>query len=69
MSAALPLTGLAFGAIASTAGATSLSALIWGGGDLSKKDRTTIGVVAVGLLGFGTVLTALSSMRLAEGGG
>lgn len=66
MNRTLPYAGLALGAISGTVGGTTLAALIFGAQGLSRRDRTTIGVVSLGLISMGTVLTALAHSQLAE---
>lgn len=67
MSQAIPLLGVSLGTVSTMVGAGGISMLLFSGTQLPKRDRVSIGVAALTLVGIGTALATVSQMQLRGG--
>lgn len=64
-SRALPIVAVAAGTTMMVVGSSQVSAA-WLARDIPERDRWTMGVIAAGFVGIGTVLQILASQELAK---
>jgi hypothetical protein len=62
------LVAIGVGATASSVGAVGLAAALFGSSQLSKRDRTTLGIFMALLVGSGAILSTIGAQAAARGG-